>query len=171
MKIPLRRALGLGERVSARDADNWRSKVPILITTTSAEADNWGVAELTIDAKLAKKLLSYRRQYARVKKFDERLYVLEFFDGTVRYGDRFENIDDDLEYGVWVNGGSDPGLLTRYQTAAETMKITDYGVLWAASDKHVGGEFETPELSWEDIELLARGENPFADVGTISPKE
>jgi hypothetical protein len=66
--------------------------------------------------------------------------------------------------GVWIDGGADPGLTRRRdaRTAGETMKISDSGILWAASDKHAGGEFETPELSWTAIAALARGENPFA---------
>jgi hypothetical protein len=141
----------------------------ILITTTSADADAWGVAELRIDAPLARRLLDFRAHYAAVKKFDERLYALEFFDGSVRYGDRFENIHEDLEAGFWTDGGARPGLAKRRKarTAAETMKITDQGILWSASDKHAGGEFETPELAWTDIEALAREENPFVDDGTI----
>ena len=135
-----------------------------LICRTTADSGFYGFAWLNLTPELAQQLPSYRPVFAQVRSHNDRLYCLEFFDHAVDYGGDFKDAKAaagrDFEEGWWEVAG-DPGLTGGWPTCAETMKVTDDGILWAAAPKHGGDYFETRLLTWEDLEAAARGEHPF----------
>jgi hypothetical protein len=120
---------------------------------------------LNLRPVLAESLLRYRSVYERVNDFDSSLYALEFFDTEIDYGSSLVEYDDEDLEGLgeegWRYVGKDTIIVGESVTAVETIKVVDTGVLWSASPKHGEGYFETPEISWEELEEVAAGRNPF----------
>lgn len=143
-----------------------------LICRTTADSYFYGFTWLELTPEVARRLLSYRTFFEQVRGHDGRLYCLEFFDNTVAYGKGFTSAAiEDVGSGCWQEVPGDPGLLAGWPTCAETLKVTDSGVLWSASPKHSDGSFETEEIAWDDLDAAARGEHPFAPHKEASEAE
>jgi hypothetical protein len=141
----------------------------ILVCLTTDRGDDFRYALLNLRPMLATSLLRYRSVYERVNDFDSSLYALEFFDNEVDYGSGLVEYDDEDLEGLGEDGwryiGKDTIIVGELLTAVETIKIVNTGVLWSASPKHGEGYFETPEISWEALEEVAAGRNPFRALG------
>lgn len=121
--------------------------------------DEYNYATISISRGLAKHLLKFRAEWQRLRKLDDVLYCIELFDYKCLYGAASPlglrpGKDDDR----WYHCAEDPQLDSDMSsTAADTVKITEDGVIWSASPKHGEGYFETPCLKWLDLEHLSRG--------------
>ena len=133
---------------------------------TTDDSGEFSVAWFALIPEFALELVTdYRKAYKRVKRLNEQLYCLEFFMGLGEYGCRLTKNGAmlHLESGGWYDGTDavmSPGEF-RARTACHTMKITSTGVLFSAHAKHGSGEFETEEISWEDLGEIAKGGMPF----------
>jgi len=139
-------------------------------TSDSNSYCDYALVEVTPEQ--ARKLIdTYKPLYEHVNNVDSTLYRLEFFDGTPTWA----NATNAAVYGVdfdnteWYAAGE--GVTAGHndadrdpRTAASCMSVTNDGILWSASPKNSDGHFETPELSWEDLEKIAAGENPFKTI-------
>jgi hypothetical protein len=146
--------------------------LPLVTLIAQTTAEDLSHAVLSLTAGDARRLLAYRPVWEAVRGHDVDLYCLEFFDYRVTYLDSFRDDfpgDPDTDADTWYLAR--PGTRAAADAAQErdeaigvaapTLKVTRDGVLWDASHKHTGGSWETPELSWEQLEALARGETPF----------
>jgi hypothetical protein len=139
-----------------------------LFCATSDDTGNWKYAGLTLSPSVAKGLLTYRAQYEAVKKFDSSLYCLEFFNYLVEYydglggGDVNELAELAFETCEWIHlpEWAAPEIA---RVAASTLKVTSSGVLWSAHAKHSQDQFETQEISWKDLEIVAAGGDAFKE--------
>jgi hypothetical protein len=101
------------------------------------------------------------------EKGNPELYCLEYFDWRVQYGRTLKNdvLNESLDH-EWKQSDQEyPKLNEWNKVSAPTLKVTQDGCLWAAYPKHGTQEFETPRITWGEIEAVARGENPFATLG------
>lgn len=139
-----------------------------LVCLTTDKLGTFDHALLVLKPTLARQLLEYRPVYRYVHDHDSTLFCLEFFDSTVQYGSLFEHleIDEEITDGKWLSCSGDPKL-SAYPVEAATLKITGTGVLWSASPKNGEGYFETPEITWEQLEdIVFHYKDPFEPAQT-----
>ena len=121
-------------------------------------------ARLKLTKVLAKWLLSFRPIFENVRLVSSNLYAIEIFDYEVDYtndspGGVFDD-DPEVSEGTWFAGktGRRLGIV---EVDVPTVKVTDNGVLWSASPHNGEGYFETPQLSWADLEMFLAGSCPL----------
>lgn len=138
-------------------------------TSDSRGYCEWASTEIT-PAQARKLIDTYRPLFDHAKTVNSLLYCLEFYDSinwanTTNADTDRADFDNTQWYAVGdkVEVGSDDDLRNP-RVAAETMKVTSGGILWSASPKHSDGYFETPELSWDDLEQITLGKNPFTTI-------
>ncbi len=137
-----------------------------LVCQTTDDTGGCEFATVEMRPEVARELLRYRPLYQQVAAHDASLYCLEFFDGRAVYGSGFDSIGgtDITGSADWYTSQSDPGLNEVTGVAAATLKVTGQGLLWSASPRHGDGYFETPELTWGQLESLAEGGAPFDEA-------
>jgi hypothetical protein len=84
--------------------------------------------------------------------------AVEFGDSLVAY---YENVgvgNDGLEPGVWY--AVPEGFAKDVEHSRDsfpTVRCTRGGVQWQSNNKYSSGKFDTPEMTWEELEAVARG--------------
>lgn len=127
-----------------------------------SESDWVQYATVSLTPEDAAELLSYRDEWKRAATKNNRLCALEYFDYRAQYGRcEFDTLDESgdpvLKPGYWERF---EGALhfSPERTAAETMCVTETGILWKAYLKYGGGQFETEKLDWDTLARIARGD-------------
>lgn len=137
----------------------------VCCTVSAPEFGGYDYATLELTPKRARRLLGLRAVVALAKTVSDQFYAAEFWDYSVTYGKNANHDDDkltDLDSGEWGPMAAD-SRIRRGRTSAETVQVTDAGVLWTAYPKHGDGQFETVTLTWALLEAVARGEWPFSE--------
>ncbi len=137
-----------------------------LVCQTTDDIGGYEFAAVEMTPEVARELLRYRPLYQEVAAHDASLYCLKFFDGRAADGSGFDHISgtDLTGSSGWYASRSDPGLDEGSDVAAATLKVAGQGLLWSASPRHDNGYFETPELTWGQLESLSEGGAPFDEA-------
>lgn len=137
-----------------------------LICDTTASGNELNYATLRIDRKHAEKLLELRQVVKKLNNYRRDFHCIEFFENPCLWwkGDPTQDYESSLE---WKRVPEDVAKTfdhaTNEDVDAATIKACDTGVVWCAVPRHYeGNEYaETRELTWDQLEKIAKGEDPF----------
>lgn len=147
----------------------------ILYAQTNGHVDTgyYEYARLDLTAELLRWLLECRPLLDPLVQYASGFSGVDFFAHSqpVTYGIADTNGLDVIgaDEGTWA---TDPLALVRWTestVAVPCVRIMQSGVLWSAAPPEFGSEFETPELSWEDLEAAARGDYAWASTYVATP--
>lgn len=148
----------------------------ILVAMTNAGESEYAYeyAMRMLSPAQAKELLRLQKIYETVDVKRGGLYCLEFYDYEVTYSRELLYLNGDVEQ-EW--SAVEVPKNTKEATAAchimdepnamisPTFRVTNTGILWTAWPQRGGGrEFETPEITWQQLQEVADGRNPFAKL-------
>jgi hypothetical protein len=130
-------------------------KIQIVCASLSAN-DNVTNAALTMTAAYATKLQLLRTAIRQGEILEWSVYALECWDSSPVWGS-FADVGPGGQQGWFVVGGNSSWCLESVRTVCGTVKATEDGVYWEATEKHddSGVYFESQRLTWDIIDRLA----------------
>lgn len=142
----------------------------IYLVCQTTEPGLYAVLHLTV--VLAQTLLGYRPHFDGIKKDDDQIYCIEYFDWTLLYVDDLLDVDTsevDFEQECWFLHDGEPRTYPAV-VSVSTVKVLDNGILWSASPKHTDGYVETPVLTWESLEEFLFSSHTFRKLNESIPE-
>ena len=129
----------------------------------SNESDAGGYALITLDDAVVKTILERKELHQMVKSKDKELVTLEFWGAEAEFFDCYvgQYIEETLTEEEVT--GLDEGCLirvadsfelpdgVRIRTDCDRMVIREDGITWSASCHYGNGDFETRELSFDEM--------------------
>ena len=128
---------------------------------------------ITITREDAKKFIKRIRNAIRAKVKDNTFYGYQYWDDSASYHEKMEEYTGDLisimgafiTVDDWI-GYSNQDVIS----SMNTVHITTTGVYWEAGNTDSNTKYETPILSLEDLQTIARGDRMLMKKGESHDK-